>query len=257
MSSILWNTHYRLAFSVSALMLLLQLGISPVGHASEQNAVAVVDALRGTVRVIRANADKFEPIAVNSPIFRQDIIKTEPKSKVRLKFRDDSLVSLGADSTMKVSKFIFSTEQKKRSSFFTIPEGIFRIVVKKFMPNSRVEVQTATAVSAVRGTDWLGLASPWATAIFVARGVVSVKSGNRDIGGEVILEKGEGTWAKLDKSLTSKEMWDQAMVDVFVNRTSLDPANNSRSSDEKRLPQPPGTGEPSSNMTSGGMNDGM
>lgn len=220
---IYFSIKRNISLTVFAALLaaLAQFDTVPAAQAAEKSPVGVVELLTGSAKVIRQDAEKFELIAVHSPIFRKDIIKTDPGSRIRLKFNDGSRVSLGADSTMKITKFVYSEKSNKRRSILTIPEGIFRVIVSKIMPDSRVEVQTATAVSAVRGTDWIGEATPSSTAIFVAEGVVSVRSGNRDIKGEIILEQGEGTSVMLDKELTPKKKWGQAKVSDFVSRTSV------------------------------------
>ena len=191
-------------------------------QASPNAPVGTVAALKGTASVIRDGAEVMKPVLLNSPIYQRDIFKTGENSKIKLKFLDDSMVSLGANTTMRVSKYVYSPKQKKRSAFITIPEGIFRMVVSKFLPNSRFEVQTATAVSAVRGTDWMGFASESSTSIFVANGTVSIKSGNKGIEGELILTEGEGTVVKLDEVLSFKKKWGQAKVSDYVGRTTID-----------------------------------
>lgn len=204
------------------LTLALALALPSALQASERVSVGVIDALKGDAQIIRAGAETMETAQINAPVYRHDIIQTGANSKIRLKFADESLVSIGANGTLKISKYVYSAERNERSSFFTIPEGIFRVVVSKFMPNSQFEVQTATAVSAVRGTDWMGLASPSSTAIFVSRGAVLVKSGNQNINGEVILTQGEGTAVALDEPLAPKKKWGQAKVSDFQARTSVD-----------------------------------
>jgi FecR protein len=71
---------------------------------------------------------------------------------------------------MTLSKFIYAPQQQTHEGIINMARGILRAVTRKLLPQTTIEVRTATAVAAVRGTQWLGEVTPEATAITVIEG---------------------------------------------------------------------------------------
>ena len=112
--------------------------------AAEQDIGKVV-AIRGKATIERGNST-LTP-GVNSGIQPSDIIKTAGDCRIKLRFIDDSVLTVGENSRMVVKEFIYSKD-KGGKSIFNLLDGKMHSVVGK----TKFEVHTPTAVAAARGT---------------------------------------------------------------------------------------------------------
>ena len=202
--------------------LLVYSGLSCGSSAQAGEPIAVVAALQGQAIVVQRGSETAKPLSVDSPIFQQDIVQTAAKSRIKLVFVDDTVLTLGEQSTLKISEYVYNPERSERSSLLTLSEGIFRAIVRKLLPSSKFEMRTMTTVSAVRGTDWMGEATLNVTAIVVLEGVVAVSSANPEVEGEVVLRQGDGISIRLDEAPAFKKKWGQIRIRSFRNRTSIE-----------------------------------
>ena len=202
--------------------LLVHSGLSCGSIAQAGDPVAVVAALQGRAIVVQRGSETAKPLSVNAPIFQQDIVQTAAESRIKLVFVDDTVLTLGEQSTLKVTEYVYSPERSERSSLLTLSEGIFRAIVRKLLPGSKFEVRTMTTVAAVRGTDWMGEATQNVTAMVVLEGAVAISSANPEVEGEVVLRQGDGISIRLDEAPAFKKKWSQIRIRSFKNRTSVE-----------------------------------
>lgn len=156
---------------------------------AEVQEVGKVVALRGTTTIERAG----EKIAaqVKSGIQKEDTFRTAGSSKAKLLFVDDSVLTLGENSTLSIREFI-EGKGEKGQSVFNLLDGKLRSVVGR----NTFEVITPTAVAAARGTiiffevgmlTYQGENRPFTT-IACLRGHVEVRSLSSE--GKVLLVPG-------------------------------------------------------------------
>ncbi|MBE9537014.1 MAG: FecR domain-containing protein [Proteobacteria bacterium] len=107
--------------------------------------VGSVVGLRGTAVVSRAG--ETLPLKVKDPVEIKDTIETGKRSRAKMLFIDESILTLASDSKASVEKFIYSREEGG-VSIFKLLDGKMRAVVGK----TEFEVHTPTAVAAARGT---------------------------------------------------------------------------------------------------------
>ena len=189
--------------------------------AQPQSSVGRVTGLVGSATVL--STDRFQPraLALQNPLYQQDVIQTEATSRLRLTFRDETVITLGEESRLEITSYLYSPRQKTRTSLLTFPVGVFRAIVKQVLPHSTFEVATATAVAAIRGTDWMGEVRPDATAIVVLQGEVAVSNPRSAMAGTVTLTPGMGTTVRVDQAPTTPTQWGGARVDALRQATSL------------------------------------
>jgi hypothetical protein len=149
------------------------------------------------------------------------MIQTEATSRLRLTFRDGTIINLGEESRLEITSYLYSPRQKTQTSLLTFPVGVFRAIVKRVLPHSTFEVATATAVAAIRGTDWMAEVRPDATAIVVLQGEVAVSNARSAVAGAVTLTPGMGTTVRVDQPPTTPTQWGGARVDALRQATSL------------------------------------
>lgn len=204
------------AWAVSVLLL------SAAPAIADTAAVGSIAALQGTASVIRATSDQIEEATIGLPVYQQDIIESGSESRLKIEFNDDTVVMLGADGTLKITEYVYEPQEEKRSSLLSISRGVMRTVVNLFVPDSRFEVQTGTAVASVRGTEWVTEAESGNTNLVVFHGSVSVTSADPAISGETVLNEGEGTNVSAGQPPEGARIWSQDKVQSFRDRTFME-----------------------------------
>ena len=198
------------------------LGVTHASASEAGDSIGEVAAVEGQTVVIRSTERQAESLSVGSPLYQRDIVRTQDDSKAKLVFDDDSIVTLGENTTLEITEYVYSPETGERSSLLTVAEGIFRAVIDQIVPDSRFEVQTLTTVASVRATDWMAEATPDATAVVALTGAVAVRNVNAEVPGEVILGEGEGTAARRGAAPSPADKWRQSRVASLAERTALD-----------------------------------
>lgn len=119
-------------------------------------SVGVVQRVRGEVVI---GHDGLESIKAErgTRLFKGDIIQTLDNSRVRVRLSDGSLLSLAANTELKLTRSVYQKQKKQRSSFFQMALGKARFFVVKLLDYKRSEfkVKTPTAVCGVRGSDFI------------------------------------------------------------------------------------------------------
>jgi hypothetical protein len=186
-----------------------------------QESIGEVTALQGEATVQRAGSAQAIPLRVQSPVYRDDTIKTLEAAKIKLLLIDGTGLTLGERGTMTLSQFVYAPQRNTHRGVVSIASGIFRAVTRKVLPQTTFEVRTATAVAAVRGTQWLGEVTPDTTAIVVLDGEVAVAHADANVHGEVVLTPGMGTDVQGKAPPTAPRQWGEKRVSTLLQATAL------------------------------------
>ena len=141
--------HLRrgLATTVAILVLLTALGV----RAEEVGAVAEIE---GQAEVMRAGAAEWVALKPGDAVQLGDQVRTPAGSKLKLLFRDDSVLTLAPNSHLKVDESVVGTAPV--SSFSLFMGAIRAVVTDRYgAQGARFEVETPTAVAGVRGTGFI------------------------------------------------------------------------------------------------------
>lgn len=157
--------------------------------------VGMVSAVDGVAEAQVEGEATWEKLAQKDDIYIGDSIRTQTNSKIKLVFKDDSIVSLGPQSLMQVKVFDYTPEREQRVSTFSVAQGKARAVVGRlFGSDSKFEIETPTAVAGVRGTFFMvWVLSPEITRVFVLEGKVTVRNIKPEVRGEVVVTEGRTT----------------------------------------------------------------
>lgn len=186
--------------------------------AAQAPGAAQVVAVTGEAAVTRGNSPG-RALTANATILAGDTVTTGPGSKCQLRFVDGSVVTLGEGSELKIAEY--RVRGDTRRGLLELARGVARAVVTKMSPKSRFEIQTSTAVAAVRSTVWMiGYDNTGATEVFVGEGSVAVTSRGAQLA-RVLLEPGLGTTVAKDKAPLPPEAWPQARAVEMRQRASL------------------------------------
>ncbi|MDQ5986359.1 MAG: hypothetical protein CSYNP_02080 [Syntrophus sp. SKADARSKE-3] len=121
------------------------------GVAAEE-VVGVVKTLKGMAAIERN--DKSVPAKIGDKLFEKDVIVTGKISSLGAILRDDSLISIGSNTRLAISRYIFKPADRNVSSVFKINKGTMTylsgLIAK--MDGKAVRVETPTASCGIRGT---------------------------------------------------------------------------------------------------------
>jgi hypothetical protein len=147
------------------------------------------------------------------------VVSSDGRAKIQL--NDGSILSLGENSRMRIGDY-----QGTGNNFttrLTIDVGTLRALYNKTISEGRFEVETETAVAAVRGTDWLVEVTPARTSVALVEGEVAVSGKGSAAGVTVVLRSpGEGTDVNRDAAPTPVTRWGAARFDSLRTRATFD-----------------------------------
>lgn len=127
------------------IMLATAIFLLAAGAVSAGQQIGQVVAIKGKATITRGS-DRIDA-RVKSAIELQDTVKTGAASRAKLLFRDETVLTLGEESSISISEFVHSRTDRGKS-LFNLLDGKMRAVVGKNV----FEVKTPTAVAAARGT---------------------------------------------------------------------------------------------------------
>jgi hypothetical protein len=169
-----------------SLLVLLML-VLPVMAFAADDAGRIV-ALKGKAVILRDN--KTMDAVLKDTIMLRDTAETKEASRLKIFFRDDSILTLAEKSRVVIREYLGAGDKKKGKSVFNLVEGKLRSLVG----NNEFEVHTPTAVVAARGTYFIAATGVEEgirfSIVTVIEGVVDISNIDPAIVGVVKLEKG-------------------------------------------------------------------
>lgn len=170
---------------LAVLFLVTVLAAAGTAYAAEN--VGAVVALRGSALIERET--KFIEAKLKDGIQLMDNVETKEKSKAKMLFIDDSVLTVDEKSKVVIREFLYS-KGKGGKSIFNLIDGKMRSVVGK----SEFEVHTPTAVAAARGTVFDCETGKSNGKLFTTctcfEGEVDIRGLDPTISGRVILRRG-------------------------------------------------------------------
>jgi len=168
--------------------------------ANADRMVGFIVAIRGDVTVERIKtaeegeqSEETLQAKLNSDIFDRDEVTTGEESRAKIRFMDDSTVTMSTNTTLSVAEYIKSREGERGKSLLKLIEGKIRAISGK----NKLEVHTPTAAVATRGTEFFvyvfGTPGKMVTEITCIDGVLVVRNIQSKVSGEVTLKKGQVT----------------------------------------------------------------
>lgn len=136
---------------ISVVIIILSLLAVRVSWADE-GYIGSIKTLEGKVEITRQ--DRAVKAGAGSRIYGQDTIKTGANGSVGIILRDDTIISLGPDSTLDMKEFRFDPLEKDFSLVCRMLKGTFIFisgVIAKLAPEA-VKLETPDGTVAVRGT---------------------------------------------------------------------------------------------------------
>lgn len=138
---------------ILSLLLLIVVFLATVVNASDESAGSLRKT-KGEVLIERSgNIVKAED---GIPVYANDTVRTGSDGSVGIIFKDNSRISLGANSRLDLKKFVFKPAQEQYSMVNKLTKGTASFVsgkMTKLSPES-VVLETPTSTIGVRGTTY-------------------------------------------------------------------------------------------------------
>src|SRR5256712_7887957 len=127
----------------------------PVGaEGLKQQAIGFYLTVIGKPTVVHVGQPAAMPVKLRESVYFKDVIETQADSRAKALFDGDSILTVGENSRVEVSEYIYDPANNQRSSVLRMIQGKARALVGKLFAGlgSKFEVHTPTAVAAARGT---------------------------------------------------------------------------------------------------------
>jgi len=115
---------------------------------ASDNAGQVLAVKKDVYRIRGSAQDNAKP---KMDIAMKDAVATDKDSRTKLFFNDDSILNLGELSRVEVEEYLYSPEKQRSKSVYRLIDGSIKVIVGR----SDLEVHTASAVAAARGTKFI------------------------------------------------------------------------------------------------------
>lgn len=119
---------------------------------ADEGYIGSIKTLEGTVEIIRQGSAVYP--AAGTRIFERDTVETGHDGSVGIILRDDTMLSLGPDSTLDMKEFRFDPHNKDFSLVCRMLRGTFIFIsglIAKLSPES-IKIETPDGTVAIRGT---------------------------------------------------------------------------------------------------------
>ena len=127
--------------------------VAVAGPAAAQPAAAGrIDRLAGTAVILRAGAQV--PLKAGDAVLETDVLRTGPDGRLGVTLKDDTRLSLGPASEVRLEKFLYSPQEGKIGLALRVVRGLVAYVsgrIAKIAPDA-VRLETPAAIVGVRGT---------------------------------------------------------------------------------------------------------
>jgi hypothetical protein len=179
--------------------------------------VGSVLALRG--EVFRNEGATRQALAAKAPVYLGDTI-VAGAGKAKIGLNDGTIVSIGENTRIRLS-----TYQSTSNGFTTrlyVWAGALRLLVARITTGGHFEIESETAIAAVRGTDWLMDVTADMTGVAIVSGVVAVSSPGKPDATVVLDTPGYGTDVARGAAPTQPHAWGAQRFAKILERASFE-----------------------------------
>jgi hypothetical protein len=185
------------------ILCVLALAAAPCAYAASDAVVGSVIAVRGAVFLDSGGSQ--QALLVKDAIHGGDSV-VSAAGKAQIGLNDGSIISVGENTRMRIADYDTSGGAPKAR--VGIVSGVLRLLVNKIAPVGKFEVESETAVAAVRGTDWVIEATPDRTSVAIVNGIVAVTGRGAQPSATVVLDApGQGTDVRRGSAPTPAARW--------------------------------------------------
>ncbi len=169
--------------------------------------------------VLRESGGERQALKPHDAVHLGDTIVAED-GKAEILLNDGSIVSVGAKSRLVLSQY--KSVSNALTTRFHLFEGVLRLFVNRATAGGEFEIETETAVAAVRGTDWLMEVVPGRTGVAILHGIIAVSGVGAQRNAVVVLQKpGDGVDVKIGEAPGPIHPWSRERLAAVLARASF------------------------------------
>jgi hypothetical protein len=189
----------------------------------QANATFAAELTVGTVIGVRGDVfneagGNRQHLVLREPVHLEDTLVADA-GKAKILLNDGSIISLGEHSRLALRQY--QGIANGRRTILHLFNGVLRMFVNRATAGGAFEVETETAVAAVRGTDWLMEAVPEKTSVAIISGIVAVTG--RAGGAAALLQRpGDGVDVPSGKPPEAVHRWGQQRFQSLLARASFE-----------------------------------
>ncbi len=181
--------------------------------------IAVTEEVAGDVVVQRSGKGEFQHVTKKTLIKNNDVLRAGDDGMAEFKWLDGTRLKMTPNTQLTIKKMTSNTLKKGDRSEFKLTSGkVFVRIMKSLTPTSKFEIETPTAVAAVRGTIFSVSVEGGKTQVAVYKGSVKVSSGDDSkaqktiVPGEVALSEKSGTVETKPSSVVNADFESQPSI---------------------------------------------
>lgn len=198
-------------FYKASIVVLTMAMLASTGAARSATSIGVTAAT--TNQVTGALGGAAKRLRTGDGVFQNQIIRTRASSTAQLLFRDETALTVGPTSRVKLDKFVYDPDRKVGNIVFSATKGAFRFVTGNAKSTS-YKITTPFASIGVRGTIFDGFLSARTLIVILVEGGVDV---NSRTGRTVRLNRpGDYVIVQADGSVIGPAAWSGALWNVAV-----------------------------------------
>lgn len=123
------------------------------GPVAAQTPVGVNALVENSVQTRSVGESGWRPSIIDGTVRQADAIVTGADSRVLIRLRDQSVLTVGANAALNVDRFVIETEAEPAGVLVSMVRGAFRFVSgSRGAERERVAFRTPTATIGIRGT---------------------------------------------------------------------------------------------------------
>ena len=118
--------------------------------------VGGIESLKGKVEVMQPDGS-WKEVKLGTKVYLNDNIRTGKDSKAVIKLADDTVFTIGQDSSLAIDEFVYDPNTNIGKLTASLSKGVFRLVTGKMIHRDTTAITINTPIDAIgiRGTDFI------------------------------------------------------------------------------------------------------
>ncbi|MFZ0396868.1 MAG: FecR family protein [Methyloceanibacter sp.] len=157
--------------------------------ADDPSAVGAVDRVENEARIVAG--ETVTPAKIGTPVHLRDELRTGPEGRLRVTFRDDTVLTLGEKASVVIDRYVYDPDRNVGETLIQTTKGAFLFASGRIkgLKQHNIAVSTPVADIGVRGTQfWGGPLEKYGVVVLEGEITVSNQAGKVTLSGA-----GQGT----------------------------------------------------------------
>jgi hypothetical protein len=168
---------------------LLAAPLAACADAQDLSRAGFVNAVENDAEIVSATGTV--KAVIGTPVNMKDDLRTGPKARLQVTFRDNTVLTLGENASVVVDSYVYDPDQSTGETVLQATRGAFRFVTGRLkeLKQKKIAISTPVADIGIRGTEFWGGPIDAKYGILLLSGEVIVSNQ----AGSVTLAPGQGT----------------------------------------------------------------